>query len=67
MIFENILNIILRFTVGIKLLLVQFALDQVLVKNMIVPVIFSALWSVVCYIAYSKSGEYGAPPGLLYM
>jgi len=67
MIFENILNIILRFTVGIKLLLVKLTLDQVLVKNMVVPVVFTVLWSLICYIAFLKSGDYGAPPGLLYM
>jgi hypothetical protein len=67
MIFENILNIILRFTVGLKLILVDLKFDQVMIKNIVIPVVFTILWAIIGYIAYRKAGEYGAPPGLLYM
>jgi len=33
----------------------------------LVPVIFAMLWIMVCILAYGKKGEYGAPPGMLYM
>ena len=67
MIFENILNVILRFTVGLKLILVDLKFDQVMIKNIVIPVVFTILWAIIGYIAYRKAGEYGAPPGLLYM
>lgn len=67
MILENILNIILRFTVGLKLILVKLCFDQVLIKNIVIPIVFTLLWTVIGYMAYRKNGEYGAPPGLLYM
>ena len=25
------------------------------------------MWLVICYVAYIKNGDYGAPPGMLYM
>ena len=34
---------------------------------MVIPVVFTILWSIICYIAFRKQGNYGAPPGLLYM
>lgn len=67
MICENILNVILRFTVGIKLLLVKLAFDKVLLKNLIIPICFVFMWLIICFVAYKKNGDYGAPPGMLYM
>lgn len=32
-----------------------------------VPLIFLNLWIAIAIFAYSKDGEYDAPPGMLYM
>lgn len=67
MIIENIANVILRFTVGLKLVLVKLTLDVVLLKNFMLPLMFVCMWMAICYVAYCKNGDYGAPPGMLYM
>jgi hypothetical protein len=67
MICENIANVILRFTVGLKVLLVKLTIDAVLLKNFMLPLMFVCLWMAICYVAYCKNGDYGAPPGMLYM
>lgn len=67
MIIENIANVILRFTVGLKLLLVKLTLDMVLLKNFMLPLMFVVMWVAIWYVAYCKNGDYGAPPGMLYM
>ena len=67
MIFENIANVILRFTVGLKVLLVKLTIDSVMMKNFMLPLMFVCMWIAICYVAYCKNGDYGAPPGMLYM
>lgn len=67
MIIENIANVILRFTVGLKVLLVKLTLDVVLLKNFMLPLMFVCMWMAIWYVAYCKNGDYGAPPGMLYM
>ena len=67
MIIENIANVILRFTVGLKLVFIKLTLDIVILKNFMVPLMFVCLWIAICYVAYCKNGDYGAPPGMLYM
>lgn len=63
MLSENILNCILRFFVGIKLLF----FEKMTLKNFLVPAIFASIWAVVAILSYQKNGDYGAPRGLLYM
>ena len=64
MVSANLLNMLLRFFVGIK---DDLFIDHRALKNVLVPVIFAMLWIMVCILAYGKKGEYGAPPGMLYM
>ena len=63
MISENVMNCILRFAVGLKLL---FEEKQSL-KNFILPILFGLLWCVICTLACKKNGDYDAPPSLYYM
>lgn len=60
---ENALNCLLKFAVGVK----HIFLSLSFLTNMILPTLFFALWLGVFAIAYTKNGEYQAPPGLLYM
>ena len=63
MLSENVLNFILRFFVGLKILFIE----KMSLRNFLVPVIFGAAWAIIIVLAYRKDGEYGAPRGLLYM
>ena len=63
MLSENVLNFILRFFVGLKLLFNE----KMSLRNFIVPAIFGFTWAIIVIIAYGKDGEYGAPRGLLFM
>ena len=63
MIFQNLMNSILGFGVGIKIL---FGTRKSLV-DALVPFAFFVAWIFVFYNAYKKNGNYNAPPGLLYM
>ena len=60
---ENALNCTLKFAVGVK----HIFLYKSFLTNLILPVVFFTLWSIVYFISNSKNGEYGAPAGLLYM
>jgi len=63
MLTENILNAFLRLVVGIKVLFV----DKRTLGNMLLPVLFAALWSIIATISCNADGNYNAPPGMLYM
>jgi hypothetical protein len=63
MISENALNCTLKFAVGVK----HIFLYKSLLTNMILPVVFFSIWTIIGFNANSKNGDYGAPPGLLYM
>ena len=63
MLSENVLNFILRFFVGLKLLF----FEKMSLRNFLVPAIFGFVWAIVAYIAYNKNGDYGAPKGLMFM
>jgi hypothetical protein len=63
MLTENILNAFLKLAVGIKLLFV----DKRTLGNMLLPVFFAVLWSIIATIACNADGNYNAPPGMLYM
>ena len=63
MLSENVLNCILRFFVGLKLLF----FEKMSLKNFLVPAIFGVAWIIIVILAYQKNGEYGAPRGLLYL
>lgn len=60
---ENSLNITLKFAVGVK----HIFLSQSFLTSMILPCLFFGLWSIILYFSNKKDGDYGAPPGLLYM
>lgn len=40
---------------------------QELINDVLVPCIFGLIWVALFAIAYSKGGEYGAPPSLFYI
>ena len=63
MLSENVLNCILRFFVGLKLLF----FEKMTLKNFLVPAVFGAIWAIVAVLAYQKQGNYGAHRGMLYM
>jgi hypothetical protein len=64
---ENILNFVLRFIVALKTMVDTLRNDKSRVIYLTVPVIFGIVWAVICYIAAKKKGDYGAPPGMMYM
>ena len=64
---ENILNFILRFVVALKTMVDTLMYDKLKVVYLMVPLLFGIIWVIICYIASAKRGEYGAPPGMLYM
>lgn len=69
MLAENILNLIIRFFVGLKFMLVNMD-EKTSIKSlvyMLIPILFASLWAIVCCAARKKDGEYGAPPGMMYM
>ena len=63
MLTENILNAFLRLVVGVKVLFI----DKRTLGNMLLPVFFAVLWSMIATIACNADGNYNAPPGMLYM
>ena len=64
---ENILNFILRFIVALKMMVDTLSNDKTKMVYLIIPLIFGIVWVTICYFASKKNGEYGAPPGMLYM
>ena len=64
---ENILNFVLRFIVALKMMVDTLVNDRSRVLYLIVPLLFGIFWTVICYFASKKKGEYDAPPGMLYM
>ena len=67
MLIENILNFILKFIVGIKMIIDTLLNDKSRALNLVVPIIFGIAWAFVLKIAKRKNGDYDAPPGMLYM
>jgi hypothetical protein len=63
MIAENLLNFILRYAVGVKLLFFKDALIQ----ETIIPALFAFFWFVILILSIQKNGDYGAPQSLFYM
>ena len=64
MLVENACNGILRFFVGVKLLLEDHTrYGEAL--NFLFPVFYACFWLHVYNIASTKNGHYGAPPGLI--
>jgi len=63
MLIENVMNFVLRFLVGLKLL---FNTRETL-ENFIIPLVFACFWLVIYVLSMKRDGEYGAPAGLLYM
>jgi hypothetical protein len=69
MLTENILNLIIRFFVGLKFMLISID-EKASIKSivyMLIPILFASLWTFICCKALKKDGDYGAPPGLMYM
>ena len=64
---ENILNFILRFVVALKTMVDTLMYDKLRVVYLMVPLLFGIFWVIICYFASAKKGEYGAPPGMMYM
>ena len=64
---ENILNFVLRFIVALKTMVDTLRNDKTRVIYMVVPLLFAIVWAGIFYFANKKKGEYGAPPGMLYM
>jgi len=64
MLFENTCNGILRFFVGVKLL-VEDHTRYGEALNFLFPVLYACSWLHVYNIASTKNGHYGAPPGLI--
>ena len=64
MIFENSCNAILRFFVGVKLL-VEDPKRYGEALNFSFPLVYACFWLHVYNIASTKNGHYGAPPGLI--
>lgn len=64
---ENILNFILRFVVALKTMVDTLMYDKLRVVYLMVPLLFGIVWVIICYFASAKKGEYGAPPGMMYM
>lgn len=64
---ENILNFILRFVVAVKTMADTLIYDKYRAVYMMIPLLFGIIWVAICYISSNKQGEYGAPPGMLYM
>ena len=63
----NILNFILRFVVALKTMVDTLMYDKLRVVYLMVPLLFGIVWVIICYFASAKKGEYGAPPGMMYM
>ena len=57
----------MRFIVGIKIIMDTLRYDKARVIQFVIPVLFGIVWAVVLYLARKKNGDYGAPPGMLYM
>jgi len=69
MLTENILNLIIRFFVGLKFMLISID-EKASIKSivyMLIPILFASLWTFICCKALKKDGDYGAPPGQMYM
>ena len=64
MVCANMANMLLRFLAGIK---EDLETIQVEVQAISAPALFSSFWALVGVLAYRKDGQYGAPPGMLYM
>lgn len=60
---ENALNLTLKFAEGVK----HIFLSVSLLTNLILPAVLCSMWLGVFVVAYAKDGDYGAPPGMLYM
>ena len=65
MLFENSINCILRFFVGVKQFLSSPNTVFLPMVNFAMPLIFAIFWSYVCYISQGKNGHYGAPISML--
>ncbi len=62
MLSENLLNLILRMFVQVKTM--NFERDNLI--QCLIPFVLAVCWAIICYVATSKQGDYGAPPGLLW-
>lgn len=60
---ENASNMTLKFAEGVK----HIFLDLTLVTNLVVPAALFCIWFGIFVVAYGKDGDYGAPPGMLYI
>ena len=45
----------------------QIVLNLLPFENVRTPSIYAMLWMAIGLVGYMKNGEYGAPPGMLYM
>lgn len=61
------MNFVLRFVVALKTMVDTLRDDKSKVVYLVVPLIFGIIWVTICFLSSKKHGEYGAPPGMLYM
>ena len=67
MLLENILNFVLSIIVGVKMILETLRNDKTRLFCLTVPIFFGLFWLMILNSAKAKKGEYGSPPGMLYM